>query len=1148
MGDPANLAGFKELTEAIAQGTGEKAGANETDDRFLGRLKLKGVDVHKQAADELSKNNPKPTALHLDLLRLYSESRSVRIVTTNFDLLFETAAESVFDSKPEVFRAPALPLGREFNGIVHVHGALNRPEGIVLTDQDFGRAYLIEGWARRFLVELFSYFTILFVGYQHEDTILNYLARALPADPDKQRFALTKTDEDRRRWEMLGIEPIPYPTPPDNKYSALYEGIHRLAEYVRYGVLDWQREITGLAKTVPPFNEEEVDRVRDALRDPIKTRFFTNSASSPDWIAWLDRRKCLDGLFGNAGLSETDSQLAWWLATKFGLQHADELFLLISQHGMHLHPVFWFELVRTIALEKDLPLDADTLSRWVSFLLATAPPHPDEHALFWLGKRCIECESMDSLIELFSAMAASPLVLKPGLVWPGDDPDDTVPRITVELAPVSPHYPINELWEKGLKPNLDCVAESLLKHALGNLATQHRTLHTWQVADKKWNPASDHRHAIEPHEQDKYPEPIDVVIDAARDCLEWLASNRPERAAQCCQQLADAEAPLLRRLALHALSVRTDLAPNKKIEWLLAYTDLHDHPARNEIRRVLQQTYPAAKEELRKAVIEAVLTYRWPNEEEEEKRRRTARHHFFWLRWLHDSAPDCMMAAQAVNDVLEQYPDFQPSQHTDLAYRTTGPEWVRAKPQSPWTVEELLSRSAEKWVEDLLSFQPTEMIGPDREGLIFTVADAARREFDWGIALADALAGRGEWDTDAWSGLIRAWSVSELDEVRHSKVLERLASDSLYPKHAAAIVDSLFALVKNGGKPYAFQLLPLANNIATALWFDLRRDAQAEDVSNWYDRAINHPAGVLAEYWLGALALWRKGEDPVPEALYGEYREGLSTIVGDDTLAGRLGRSVLACNLVFLLAVDEQWTQENLIRFFSTPDERDFRAVWDGFLTSGRLNPTVAELLNEAFLQAVERMRDEPDTRRCARFVHYYSTLIAYFAEDPIGTWIPTLLKDSVDSVRTEFASQVMQHLRDLDEAQQQAWWERWLEQYCKNRLEGVPIPIEPEEVEPMLGWLPSLPAVFSEAVDLFIQMPLVPLGSGTIVYELKDKNLAKSHPKEVAKLLIHLGDSGSPPHVWYGVKELIDSLLETVLPPELEQGLKELVAMLGLK
>ena len=99
---------------------------------------------------------PSPTGLHRDLVRLYPETDKVRIVTTNFDLLFDAAARDLFTKKPDLFKSPALPLGREFYGIVHVHGCLDRPQGMVLTDADLGRAYLTDGWASRFLVELFA--------------------------------------------------------------------------------------------------------------------------------------------------------------------------------------------------------------------------------------------------------------------------------------------------------------------------------------------------------------------------------------------------------------------------------------------------------------------------------------------------------------------------------------------------------------------------------------------------------------------------------------------------------------------------------------------------------------------------------------------------------------------------------------------------------------------------------------------------------------------------------------------------------------------------------------------------------------------------------------------------------------------------------
>ncbi len=178
MGDPANLPSFWRLAEQVAAGSGLAPRDDEPLDHFLGQLHHQGIAVPQRAADLLSRPDRVATPLHGDLLRLFPSPEQIRIVTTNFDLLFQRAAEDIWGSVPEVFRAPALPLGRNFRGIVHVHGALTAHQDIVLTDSDFGRAYLTEGWTRRFLVDLFRHFTVLFVGYSHSDTV-RYLRRII---------------------------------------------------------------------------------------------------------------------------------------------------------------------------------------------------------------------------------------------------------------------------------------------------------------------------------------------------------------------------------------------------------------------------------------------------------------------------------------------------------------------------------------------------------------------------------------------------------------------------------------------------------------------------------------------------------------------------------------------------------------------------------------------------------------------------------------------------------------------------------------------------------------------------------------------------------------------------------------------------------
>ena len=1055
-----------------------------------------------------------------------------------------------WQSCPEVLRAPALPLGNDFNGIVHVHGAISHPGGMVLTDKDFGRAYLTEGWARRFLVALFRQFTVLFVGYGHNDTVMNYLARALPESAASRRFALTgEHDADLQRWRILGIEPISYPQSSRHDYGGLNQGVHGLAGFITRSVLDWQREITEIALKKPPLlSEEEAGLIEDALKDETRTRFFTDVASSPDWIDWLDKRKHLDALFGSGTLGKQDEMLAQWLAERFAFSCADKLFLLIARHGTHLNPFFWWDLGRKIESDKQDRLEKKFLSCWVSLLLATAPVDADKHVFLGMGKRCVEHGILDSLVQVFDAMVGSRLRLKPGFPRPDDDKGHQYPSVEVDLRRIrdASWSSLNKLWEESVKPNLAQVVGPLLGIVIRRLEQKHLTLRAWRNASRKWDSDSFHRSAIEPHEQNERQRVTDVLIDASRDCLEWLAANQADAAKHWCARLVVSEAPLLRRLAVHALSARADLTADGKIDWLLEHIGLHDLPARHEIFRALRLDYPEASPERRKTIIDAVRAYRWPDKQDPDKKRRGANYQLEWLHWLHGAAPDCALTKQALDAVTAQQPEFRPREGSDFIIWSGGAAKI-IQPLSPWTTENLLSKPGADWLRELLSFQPKGPFGPDREGLVAAVQEAAKRRFDWGLDLADALVGAGEWAADLWSGLTRAWSGMDLDEHRHREVFNRLGRVELYQKHAREIADALRALVKDEGASYAVNLLPQANEIAASLWRHLDRDVRLEEVG-WLNTAINHPAGVLAEFWLYGLSLWRKHQEPLPKVMSDEYRSTLSGIVQDPSLPGRLGRSVLAGQFAFLLAADEVWTKKNLIPLFGNRGNTDdFQAVWDGFLTWGRLNPTVAENLQAAFLEAVQQINGDLASRR-DDFIKYYVTMLGYFAANPLDTWVPKLFQHGGKESWRLFAFEVGDRLRGMDAVRQQEWWGRWLKRHWENRLQGVPAPPDSGEVEPMLGWLPQLKAIFPEAVALAVRMPQVPLKQGDVIYELsKSDSLVRKHPREVAQLLIYLGQSDSPGYVWNEGRQLIDRLLQSDLSNEMEQGLKELKVKKGL-
>ena len=1153
MGKPACLPHFRALAMKIARGTSEDFDEHEPEDRFLGRLRYKGMDVHKLAAKVLSNKDPKPTDLHKNLLRLYSTPSSVRIVTTNFDTLFELAATCELGSGPEVFRVPALPLGGNFNGIVHVHGALDRPYEMVLTDADFGRAYLTEGWARRFLVDLFRSFTVLFVGYSHNDAVMNYLARALPVSETELRYALTEKASDDR-WQRLGIKPISFPQAHAKDYSALDEGIKKLADYAARGILDWKNQVMDIAKNPPSLNEEEMDLIEDALSDAARTSFFTQVALPEEWIVWLDTRRLLDCLFVpsvSEVLGGGNDHLARWLAEKLARQNPERVFLLIAKHGMRLHPTFWWRLSRVIGENTDPPLAAGVLSRWVSVLLTTMPQLSVGDALGWLelydlGERCSENGLTDLCIDIFEVMADNRLELS----TPFSDLGFELKRlhVFVELQHVCDYATINDQWAKVLRPSLSKVAEPLLTRIIGIFEERHNIYRVWQDANSVGDPDSYHRDAIEPHEAETFLKPIDVLLDAARDCLKHLVTQQPEVAAPWCNRLVGAESPLLRRLAVHALSFREDLTVDEKLAWLLARNGLHDLSTENEAYGVLRSIYPHASPGQRLDVIKAVLAYPWPHQEDEDRESQAASVHFTWLSWLHDIHPECDFTRKALSNMVERFPDFQPREQLDTTRRGTN-GWVEYS--SPWNTDELLSKPAKGWTEELLSFQPDESYTPERSYLLREVENAATQDFRWGLDLANALQAGGQWDTDLWPPLMQAWS-RELGVQEHRAVLGFLSRVELHQNHVGSIADALCAIVRDGGLSYASVLLKEANNIARTLRTLQDNDTTGQEVGDWLLHAFRSPTGKLTQFWLESLVIWRKQEDPRPESLSNEYREVLSEIIYNNSFTGRLAKTILAKESAYLLAADETWTKEYLIPLLGDDSNMDdYLAVWNGFLY-GHKTLQLTELMKDAFLKAVTYFDTNfSGEKQRAWFIRDYLAMLRYTVKDPskiLNTWIPELFAKIGRGERVKFAESMTSHLKNMNEVEQQAWWESLLKHYWENRLQGVPVTLVLGEIKEMLSWLPHLKSVFPEAVDLAVVMPQQALGRSDVIYRINKSELWQSYPEAVAKLLIYLEGCNFPSWTWhFEGKELIGKLLESELADERTQELRELAARLGL-
>lgn len=328
---PAGLPGFKGLVEQIYRLNGtalsdiereafERGQFDATLDLLERRLPGQRLAVRRKLADALKPKLRRKGATDTQVALLHlarSREGALRLVTTNFDRVFHTAAKrtgQVF----QAYAAPMLPIPKNsrWDGLVYLHGllpeksddtALNR---LVVTSGDFGLAYLTERWAARFVSELFRNYVVCFVGYSINDPVLRYMMDALAADrmlgevtPQAWALGDCEPGQEHRKtieWEAKGVTPILYNVPAGSyDHSVLHQTLHAWADTYRDGVLGKEAIVVKHALTRPQDSTRQdnfVGRMLWALSDksglPAK-RFADVSPAPPlDWLldAFSDER------------------------------------------------------------------------------------------------------------------------------------------------------------------------------------------------------------------------------------------------------------------------------------------------------------------------------------------------------------------------------------------------------------------------------------------------------------------------------------------------------------------------------------------------------------------------------------------------------------------------------------------------------------------------------------------------------------------------------------------------------------------------------------------------------------------------------------------------------------------------------------------
>ena len=265
--------------------------------------------VREEIGKILRPDGLKPALIHRNLMRLADRGVAVAIITTNFDLLFEDAARKM-RSPVQTYSLGGIPRPRptsnpEFNGVLHIHGALDRnPEktsDLIISDRDFGEFYLRRRVVPDLIYDAVRLYHLVLVGYSANDSPMRYLLNAVAADAErfsdlKERFIFVGMSEDDpvelEDWRTRGITPIRYNVQ-DNDHSQLQR---TLAQWVKFSKINENRHIDSVLKKIvrgkrSEAREEDRDLFDHFIRrsdSNERTRLSELVSKHKADLGWLD--------------------------------------------------------------------------------------------------------------------------------------------------------------------------------------------------------------------------------------------------------------------------------------------------------------------------------------------------------------------------------------------------------------------------------------------------------------------------------------------------------------------------------------------------------------------------------------------------------------------------------------------------------------------------------------------------------------------------------------------------------------------------------------------------------------------------------------------------------------------------------------------
>jgi hypothetical protein len=700
-----------------------------------------------------------------------------------------------------------------------------------------------------------------------------------------------------------------------------------------------------------------------------------------------------------------------------------------------------------------------------------------------------------------------------------------------------PHW-LAQAWNHIFLPNLAEAAPDLISIIDRNLRRAHLLQTSTGTVTGHWDPISYGRSAIEPHPQDSIPDAIDVVIDAARDCLEALLDLGGPYGVALLESWAESDQPLLQRLALHGWVNRSDVEPNAKIEWLLSRGWLWTTHLHHESFRLIATALPGATAELTQSFIEEVEV----GDTTQPNLELRAYGAFNLLFWIGEHLPGLDRVEQALDRIRISYPGFRANSHPDfLTWHSGGPVASRS-PMTPEQIHEGIVEDASDVIAQLRAFEDVDfsMDGASWQGVVNVLTQVVREHPRDGLTI---LTDPSSHTPKFMSAVVWGWMDAAVGDEMVQEIVAQLQEIDLAPT-----VFELARLLADGdhgssGVNTSWHRSEGAREMAVTLWNLIDPSDTGNTISGtWLDRAINHPAGKIALFWVRAIAAEWKADADNWEGIPDAIRIQLDFLLAGDDLRTTMAQVMVASQVLFFFAADEGWTTTHVLTLFDWDVPERAVRNWESYLTWGRWNEKLlASGLREKYETTLDHLNEMTEDSR-KRFCSHLAGIAVYSETAPLPL-VEAFTAKAIPVDRVEWIDEVSRQLDEISAGAVEDLWARWMRDYWTLRNQSVPNSLTLEEAGGLALWVVYLTNSVEEGIELAFGHDGL-IGEPSELLRVLDSDRFNRAPALYARLISHLLRGNHAPFYGdYHLRQIVGRLtingFDDEIAPIVEQAVR---------